>query len=294
MSAPKMAVVNTTKEIANLADWLVSRHTPPVPSTPTMYIDLEGVQLSRDGTLSILTLLVDEGTAEKQVYLIDIHSLGAKAFDTAGTKQKTMKDILQDDAIPKVFFDIRNDSDALFAHFGVKMAGVEDVQLMENATRTTTKQRRLVSGLAKCIEQNVHGASTVSWKLAKEKGEKLFKAEHGGSYEVFNQRPSVRRDHVLLCWRRAVSSGTPKPLLAANAGMPRGGRRSYGETHRSVTERRLSPTWAEQSPCSVDCRGERDVGQISWLFRSIVVNAEAEKCWAMEVEGVVTLSNLRA
>ncbi|KAK5733293.1 hypothetical protein LTR17_009782 [Elasticomyces elasticus] len=169
----------------------VNSYDQAVPSTPTMYIDLEGVQLSRDGTLSILTLLIDEGTAdaEKQVYLIDVHSLGAKAFDTAGAKQKTMEDILQDDAIPKVFFDIRNDSDALFAHFGVKMAGVEDVQLMENATRTTTKQRRLVSGLAKCIEQNVHGASTVSWKLAKEKGERLFKAEYGGSYEVFNQRP---------------------------------------------------------------------------------------------------------
>ncbi|KAK4900035.1 hypothetical protein LTR27_002798 [Elasticomyces elasticus] len=189
MSAPNIGLVNTTKQIGDLVDWLVVRHTPPTPSTPTMYIDLEGVQLSRDGTLSILTLLVDEGTAEKQVYLVDVHTLGAKAFDTAGTKQKTMKDILQDDTIPKVFFDIRSDSDALFAHFGVKMAGVEDVQLMENATRTTTKQRRLVSGLARCIEQNIHGASTASWKSAKEKGEKLFKSEHGGSYEVFNQRP---------------------------------------------------------------------------------------------------------
>jgi exonuclease 3'-5' domain-containing protein 1 len=28
-----------------------------------------------------------------------------------------------------------------------------------------------------------------SCKLAKEKGERLFKAEHGGSYEIFNQRP---------------------------------------------------------------------------------------------------------
>ena len=28
-----------------------------------------------------------------------------------------------------------------------------------------------------------------SWKAAKEKGERLFKAEYGGSHEVFNQRP---------------------------------------------------------------------------------------------------------
>ncbi|KAF1835696.1 hypothetical protein BDW02DRAFT_618351 [Decorospora gaudefroyi] len=33
------------------------------------------------------------------------------------------------------------------------------------------------------------GSGVASWKLAKEKGERLFKAEHGGSYDVFNQRP---------------------------------------------------------------------------------------------------------
>jgi exonuclease 3'-5' domain-containing protein 1 len=33
------------------------------------------------------------------------------------------------------------------------------------------------------------GSGLVSWKLAKEKGERLFKAEYGGSYDVFNQRP---------------------------------------------------------------------------------------------------------
>ena len=35
----------------------------------------------------------------------------------------------------------------------------------------------------------LHHIDLASWKLAKEKGERLFKAEHGGSYEIFNQRP---------------------------------------------------------------------------------------------------------
>ena len=35
----------------------------------------------------------------------------------------------------------------------------------------------------------VHGSDLPSWKLAKEKGGRLFKAEYGGSYDVFEQRP---------------------------------------------------------------------------------------------------------
>ena len=70
-----------------------------------------------------------------------------------------------------VFFDVRNDSDALFAHFGVALQGAEDVQLMESATRTTTGSKKYLNSLAKCIEQGVlYGNDLTSWKLAKEKG----------------------------------------------------------------------------------------------------------------------------
>jgi exonuclease 3'-5' domain-containing protein 1 len=84
-----------------------------------MYIDLEGVNLCREGSLSILTLLIDTGIPTIRVCLIDVYSLGSQAFNITGIKGKTLKDILQDEKIPKVFFDVRNDSDALFAHFGV-------------------------------------------------------------------------------------------------------------------------------------------------------------------------------
>ena len=185
----KTDIINTTEEIGELVDWLVLRHVPPIPSSPTMYIDLEGVNLCREGSLSILTLLIDTGISTRRVCLIDVQVLGAQAFNTPGVKQKTLKDILQDENIPKVFFDVRNDSDALFAHFGVRLQGVQDVQLLESATRRTTKSRRLLSGLAKCVEDNVPMSGRENWKLAKGKGERLFKPEYGGSYEVFNQRP---------------------------------------------------------------------------------------------------------
>ena len=193
MRNTKIEIINTTGQIGDLVDWLVFRHAQPEQYSPTMYIDLEGVDLCREGSLSILTLMIDTGIPTRRVCLFDVHSLGVQAFNTAGAKKKTLKDILQDDKIPKVFFDVRNDSDALFAHHGVALQGVEDVQLMESARRKTTKSRKFMSGLAKCIEDYVlpplDRIDLASWKAAKEKGERLFKAEHGGSYEIFNQRP---------------------------------------------------------------------------------------------------------
>jgi len=123
----KTEIVNTTKQIGDLVDWLILRHSPPEAYEPTMYIDLEGVNLCCEGSLSILTLLINTSMPTIRVCLIDVYSLGSQAFNTTGVKGKTLKDILQDEKIWKVFFDVRNDSDALFAHFGVALQGVEDV-----------------------------------------------------------------------------------------------------------------------------------------------------------------------
>ena len=80
------------------------------PTTPpSLYIDLEGINLSRNGSISILQVFV---SSSRRTYLVDIHTLRNKAFSTPGTNGCTLKDILESDVIPKVFFDVRNDSDA--------------------------------------------------------------------------------------------------------------------------------------------------------------------------------------
>jgi exonuclease 3'-5' domain-containing protein 1 len=199
MTDIKTDIINTTEQIGKLVDWLVVRHAPPKPFKPTMYIDLEGVNLCREGSISILTLLIDTGTPITRVCLVDVRWLGLLAFNTTGIKNKSLKDILEDEDIRKIFFYIRNDSDALFANFDIALQGIEDVQLMENATRATTRSRKYLNGLAKCVENDgSHGSDFVSWKLAKEKGERLYKAEHGGSYEIFNQRP-IPDDIISYC-----------------------------------------------------------------------------------------------
>ena len=172
-----------------MVDWPVLGLALPLPYSPTLYIDLEGVNLCRKGSVSILTLPIDTGIPTQRVCLIDVHVLIAQAFNTTGEKRKTPKDVLQNEKIPEVFFDVRNHSDALFAHFGVQLHGVEDVQLMESGMRKTTQSSRLLSGLTGCVEGNVPISGQGKWKLAKEKGERLFKPEYGCSHEVFSQRP---------------------------------------------------------------------------------------------------------
>jgi exonuclease 3'-5' domain-containing protein 1 len=152
-----------------------------------LYVDLEGNNLSRKGTLSLITILVEP---RHTVHLVDVTTLGKEAFTVPGNKNgTTLKEILEASQVTKVFYDIRNDSDALFSLFGVRVAGIEDLQLMELGTRT--KNWQLVQGLAKSIEKDAQlGAADVrAWKQVKDAGKKLFAPEVGGSYAVFDKRP---------------------------------------------------------------------------------------------------------
>jgi exonuclease 3'-5' domain-containing protein 1 len=115
-----------------------------------MFVDLEGVNLSRSGTIAIMQLLMPPSPV---VYLIDVHRLEAKAFDHSTADGTSLQTVLESPNIFKVFFDIRNDSDALHAHFGVNVAGIIDLQVIEYATRNP--RGKYVNGLAKCIEKDL-------------------------------------------------------------------------------------------------------------------------------------------
>ena len=153
---------------------------------PSLYIDLEGIDLGRHGSISILSLHI---APTQKTYLIDIHSLGRAAFSTTNNSGTSLKTILESSVIPKVVFDIRNDSDALFSLFQISVDGIKDLQLMELAYRTGS--REFVSSLAKCIEKEspISAAAKTEWRLTKERGHRLFTPEKGGHCEVFNERP---------------------------------------------------------------------------------------------------------
>src|SRR6187549_763034 len=101
-----------------------SRHSPHalglldgrdgLPAQPSsLCFDLEGKNLSRHGSISILQLHV---LPSNRTYLVDVHTLRDRTFSTCGTNGHTLKEMLESDAIPKVFFDVQNGSDALYSH----------------------------------------------------------------------------------------------------------------------------------------------------------------------------------
>ncbi|KAF2093962.1 hypothetical protein NA57DRAFT_68961 [Rhizodiscina lignyota] len=181
-SRSAVTIVDSEEAVRSLLEKITGLPVYP----PSLYCDLEGVKLSRHGSISIFSLYV---RPTQQAYLIDVHTLGAKAFDTATADNVSLRTILESTTIPKVFFDIRNDSDALFAHYKISVAEVKDLQLMELATRSFGK--KFVAGLAKCIERDssLSHAERTDWMQTKEDVTKLYAPESGGTYEVFNERP---------------------------------------------------------------------------------------------------------
>ena len=121
--------------------------------------------------------------------LLDILKLGKDTFATTNDSGVTLKQILESSNVRKAFFDVRNDSAALYYQYEITLGGVDDIQLMELATRF--KCGMYLNGLTRCIERDAALSFTQenTWLATKESGDKLFEPKLGGSYAVFNQRP---------------------------------------------------------------------------------------------------------
>jgi exonuclease 3'-5' domain-containing protein 1 len=182
-------IVDSEPKLISLLDKLSSIQPPTTPlSPPSLYLDIEGQNLGRHGKISILSVFIYPGN---EVYLIDVHTLQDNAFTTTNEQGSSLKSVLESSEVPKGFFDIRNDSDALFSLFGIKVAGIHDLQLMELACRQGSRRR--VSGLAKCIEIDLAGgpdqAAAARTLRAKQDGKRIWDPQHGGTHAAFNTRP---------------------------------------------------------------------------------------------------------
>lgn len=159
-----------------------------IPPSSTLYLDLEGKNLGRNGTLSLLTILV---LSTKATSIIDVQTLGNPAFTTPGTDGggKTLKAILEDPKTSKCFWDVRNDADALFMHHRVRLAGVIDVQLLENASRVGNKT--YLNGLDKCVQRDLRLTYTEAqrWARTKQEVKALMHVPNGNDDNIFARRP---------------------------------------------------------------------------------------------------------
>lgn len=159
--------------------------SPTTNTNISLAIDLEGENLCREGEISILQIM---SNISSTVWLVDITVLGRKAFDHVDSNGQSLRAILQNPGVKKIFYDVRNDADALFHLYEVDMKGVYDLQLLELAVRRTAGERtKYLHGLGKSIECYVK--PTEDWKNIKNAGVALFSPEKGGSYSVFKKRP---------------------------------------------------------------------------------------------------------
>lgn len=223
-------IVNTPNEVVTLLNDIENQPTKP----PSLYLDIEGVSLSRHGSISIIQLY---NVPQNHVFLIDVFVLRQAAFDTPSWSGITLRSILESERIPKVFFDVRNDSDALYAHFNILLQGCHDVQLLHAATQPWARR---LAGLRQCIEHDAQLSVDVlkNWQTVKVEGRKLFSAKDGGSYEIFNVRPllqdiitycaqdvvhlpilwSTYSDRLSKSWLKRVEAETAKRVMLSQAG----------------------------------------------------------------------------
>merc|ERR1711964_544767 len=161
-------------------------------SPATIAVDFEGVKLCRHGELCLaqFCLYIDPCT----VYVLDVYKMGKDCFTLMNQSGMSIKGIMEDESIRKVWFDPRNDADALYHQFGIESRGIFDLQLAEVAERRSRGLGvRYVQGLFKTLAACQHPELTEQHKTFAEKidilGKNLFEPDNGGTYEVFRQRP---------------------------------------------------------------------------------------------------------
>lgn len=126
MGSLTATLISTPEELQELLD-----HIPP---RCTIYLDVEEDNDSRHGHISLITILVHQ---LQEINIIDVLSLRELTFSTVSESGTTLQSVLEDRTITKCLWDVRNAAHALWTHFGVDLAGVIDVQLLENASRHT-------------------------------------------------------------------------------------------------------------------------------------------------------------
>ena len=160
-------------------------------------VDFEGIDLCKTGKVCIGQFSIE---GSKHVYLVDFVVL----VDPFKLCDGRLKRIMESPSITKVFFDPRNDCDAIYHQFQIQVSNALCLQVSEVAFRryVLSVYVKYVFGLKKVMEKHLPSCidelEYQSVSQIKERGAKLFVPESGGSYQVFNDRP-LQKDILNYC-----------------------------------------------------------------------------------------------
>lgn len=151
-------------------------------------LDIEGVDLCRHGRIALIQVCAGNG----HVYLFDITTMGASAFE-AGPGSGGLRLLLENPNICKVVFDGRNDSDALWHIFWVRMRNVYDLQVL-HALKYGDSDDRYLHGFKECLSRSgiLPPREQAEANAIKDNGKLLFAPSYGGSYAVWEARPLLQ------------------------------------------------------------------------------------------------------
>ncbi|CAK7239429.1 MAG: hypothetical protein STHCBS139747_000859 [Sporothrix thermara] len=126
-------------------------------STSIVYVQLHGRRLSRHGELSLIAIRC---YPHKEIHVIDVQALGPETFTAKSVFGLTLRSIFENPRLRKCFWDVRDAADAVWAHHGVRLQGVIDLQLFENACRhcpnvQQTESQTYVRSLETAIGQDL-------------------------------------------------------------------------------------------------------------------------------------------
>jgi exonuclease 3'-5' domain-containing protein 1 len=154
----------------------VVKYTRDIMNERMISVDCEGYNLCRRGTISLIQIATKD-----KIYVFDITVLKDKAFELG------LKGILTSHEILKLFFDARNDCDALYNLYYFIPKYFVDVQVL---CMEEVYNRGNLCGVLSSIYRSfwVSDQDVMFIKGVKEKGRRIYRKNN----RVFDQRPLMK------------------------------------------------------------------------------------------------------
>lgn len=127
---PSITLVKTPDDLALFSKCLTKQDV--------VSFDAEGVDLSREGTLTLLSIGVIQPSTH--IFLFDM-----MAPDTKFSEKQLLviKDVCESESVEKIVHDCRQDSDALNAQFGIQLSNVFDTSVWHKLMQNSVKPENL-------------------------------------------------------------------------------------------------------------------------------------------------------
>ena len=178
---PPYTLVDNTYDLMQMITALSSL---PNDGYPWIGIDLEASDLGYTSPLMIMQI---RDYKNEHSCIVDVLELQQAAWSTADEDGQTLKDILEDENILKLLFDMRADSSCLYGQYGIRLRGIRDVQILNFLCSSPAPRRRRALHWCTRAMRFMSDHDFKIWELLKNKS---------GAHGKWAQRP-LDKDQIM-------------------------------------------------------------------------------------------------